>query len=124
MDARREGLVLRFLANTGEQTRAWPASLQSTLHDLALLVLPEIVLGLDREAACAWVRGWRERTEAPAPLVDPADAAWVAALAQQWLDAQPPEHGAPPPSAAELARLTRLVARLGPLALRLPWRGP
>jgi hypothetical protein len=121
-DPHREALAHRFIARVGAETRAWPARLQIALHELVFVALPEIVLALDETAARAWARAWRERMEQPAPEIDPADVEWVTTLAREWLAVHRPDQRGYMPTAAELARLTDLFARLGPIALQLPWR--
>ncbi|HEY1554249.1 MAG TPA: hypothetical protein VGF94_05410 [Kofleriaceae bacterium] len=121
-DPQREALAHRFIARTRGETRAWPARLQIALHELVFVALPEVILALDEPAARAWAQAWRARMEQPAPEIDPADAEWVATLAREWLAMQRPDQRGYMPTAAELARLTDLFARLGPIALQLPWR--
>ena len=121
MDARRDALAHRFIARTADETRAWPPLLQVTLHQLAFVALPELVLALDEDAARRWARGWRERMDQQLAAVDPADAVWVATLSREWPAARRAASEAEP-SPREVARLAELIARLGPVALALPWR--
>jgi hypothetical protein len=122
MDAQHDALAHRFIARTLAETTDWPPSLQVALHELAFVALPDSVLALDRDEACAWARRWRTRFEQAAATVSSADAEWVANLAEQWRASRPADQGEPAPSSGELSRLADLMARLGPLALRLPWR--
>jgi len=124
MNARRDALAHKFVANVLAETRGWPPRLQVGLHQLAFADLPEAVLSLDADDARAWARRWRREIEGlmAAPPVRPRDEdlARIAELAAEWLAARPsPEQPAGP---EEIARLADLMARLGPLALGLPWR--
>jgi hypothetical protein len=121
MDARRDALAHRFIAYTIPETRDWPYELQIALHKLAFVALPVLVLELPRPDACEWAARWRVRITAPAPLVDPADIEWIAAIARAD-PRQPRTADEPTPTPAEIDRLAELLARLGPLALALPWR--
>ena len=111
--ARREALAHRFIANALVETRAWPASLQVALHELAFVALPELVLELDAPSAVRWAREWRAQIEG-ALVGHDADRSWLAELALARTEE---------PTGAEIARLADLMSRLGPLALSLPWRG-
>lgn len=122
MHARRDALAHRFISRTLPETAAWPPSLQIALHELAFVAIPESVLDLEANAAMAWARRWRSEIEA-ASMIDSTTPEWLSALASEWLAARPAAGDADTPASdAELARLTDLVSRLGPLALQLPWR--
>ncbi len=124
MDAHRDALAHRFIAHTVSETRGWPAHLQIGLHELAFTVLPELVLELRGEQACAWARRWRQRMEAELAAggaqVAPEDVDWVAELARR--RAAPAPAGEPPANPADIQRLAGLLERLGPVAMALPWR--
>jgi hypothetical protein len=117
MDARRDALAHRFIARTLDETREWPAELQLMLQQLAFVALPELVLALDAEAACTWVRAWRARVEEQIACVDPAEV--ERAMARSEATPAAPDDD---PSPTEITRLAELLARFGPLALALPWR--
>jgi hypothetical protein len=93
------------------------------LHQLAF-ELPEGVLDMTARDAVVWARSWRTRVEetlAQVAAADPTDDSWIAELAAGHV--AEPDLGEP--TASEIDRLALMFARLGPLALSLPWRnGP
>lgn len=121
-DAHRDALAHRFISRTLAETTTWPASLQVALHELAFVAIPDDVLDLVAEDAIAWARRWRERMEDTPAQVVGEDMEWVISLAEHWQATRTAER-AEPPTQAELDRIADLMSRLGPLALRLPWRG-
>jgi hypothetical protein len=119
-DANHDALAHRFISRTLPETSSWPPTLQVALHELAFVAIPDEVLGLDSDEAIAWARRWRERIETSGSVVA-EDMEWVVALAEQWQAARPsPSAGIA--TQGELDRVADLMSRLGPLALRLPWR--